>query len=186
MTNATILEFVNHEELAISVVKYNFPSWGHWHFVIKLIRAGDDSTRIPSAIVETLLEFGTMWIHLGNPMVLDEASWGIAIGIKTRSKGSVTCIVLIKSLHFRVTPLVGRSVDSPIFVTIYSPICRRVYGRSGATLVVIIIDERTVKGFESGERCAQIIKVMFAIKKEAILSGLHTACFFYFVFGVGC
>jgi len=144
MTSATILEFVNHEELAIPVIKYNFPPWGHWHFIINLIRAGDDSTRIPSAIVETLLEFGTMWIHLGNPMVFDEASWRIAVGIETGSKGSVTCIVLIKCLHFRVTPLVGRSNGSPIFFTIYSPIWRQIYGRSGATLVVIIIDEWTV------------------------------------------
>jgi len=39
MTNATTLEFVNHEELAISVVEYNFPPWGYWHLVIKLERA---------------------------------------------------------------------------------------------------------------------------------------------------
>jgi len=141
MTNSTILELVNHEELAISVVEYNFPPWSDWHLIIKLIRSGDDSARIPSAIVETLLEFGTMWAHLGNPMVFDEASWRIAVGIETRSKGPVTCIVLVKCLHFGVTPLFGRSIDSPIFFTIYSPIWRRNYGRSGATLVVIIINE---------------------------------------------
>jgi len=183
-----MLEFVNHEELAISVVKYNFPPWSHWHFIIELIRAGDDSARVPSAIVETLLEFGTMWIHLGNPVVFDEASWRIAVGIKTGSKGPVTCIVLIvliKCLHFGVTPLLGRSIDSPIFFTIYSPIWRRIYGRSGATLVVIIIDEWTVICFKSGEHCARIIEVVFAIEKEAIFSGLHTACFFYLVFGIG-
>jgi len=74
MTNATALEFVDHEELVISVIEYNFPSWGCRHLIIKLIRTGDDSTRVPSTIVEMLLEFGTVWIHLGNPVVLDETS----------------------------------------------------------------------------------------------------------------
>jgi len=69
---------------------------------------------------------------------------------------------------------------------IYSPICRRIYGRSCATLVIAIIDEWTVKGFESGERCARIIEAVFAIKEEAVLSGLHTASFFYFVLGIRC
>jgi len=100
--------------------------------------------------------------------------------------GSVTCIVLIKGLHFRVTPLVGSSFSSPVFFIIYSPICRRIYGRSRATLVVVIIDERTVKGFESGERCARIIEVVFAIKEEAVVSGLHAASFFHFVLGIRC
>jgi len=184
MTDATMLELVDHEKLAISVIEHNFPPWGYGHLIIKLIRTGDDSTRVPSAVVETLLEFGTMWIHLGNPMVLDETSWRITVGIKTGSKSSVTCIVLIKCLYFRVAPVVGRSIGSPIFFTIYSPIWRRVSSRSGDTLVIIIIDERTVKCFESGECCVQIIEVVFAIEEEAILAGLHTSCFFYLVFGI--
>jgi len=97
MTDATMLEFVDHEKFAISVVEYNFPPWGHGHLIIKLIRAGDDSTRVPSTIVETLLEFGTMWIHLGNPMVFDETSWRIVVGIETGSKSSVCWP--IRSLH---------------------------------------------------------------------------------------
>jgi len=39
MNDATVLKFINHEELAVYVIEDNFPSWGHWHLVIKLERA---------------------------------------------------------------------------------------------------------------------------------------------------
>jgi len=112
-----------------------------------------------------------MWIHLGNPMVLDETSWRITVGIETGSKSPITCVVFIKCLDFRVAPLVGRSIDSPIFFTIYSPIWRRVSGRSGATLVIIIIDKWTVKCFKSGERCAWIINLCLLSRKKQSLLG---------------
>jgi len=137
-------------------------------------------------IVEALLKLGAVWTQLGNSMIFNEASWRIAIRGKTRSEGSITYVALIKSLHFWEAPVFGGIVYSPIFFTICSPIWRRVSGRSGAILVVIIIDEWKVECFESGERCARIIEVMFAIKEETFFARLHAPGFLHLIFGIRC